>query len=115
MKQGRQTHPVPDRRWLIPADLALRSYQNQPRTGFLISIYRPRGAATNLKNPKNRRVSREHANTNRENHREAENQRHEQRGHSEPSLKAVIRCRQIDFRICGFFNLPALTAAASDN
>jgi hypothetical protein len=59
------------------------------------------------------------ANSNGGDYREAENKRHEERDQDQPTCqKFNIRCRNPSLRIAtqrGFYNLPALTLAASDD
>ena len=75
-----------------------------------------RRAAAGLQDAEDDYVSGEDADADRGNHGDAENQRHEERNHNQPPLSvAVIRCRRRNFRLCGFFNLPAPSRAASDD
>jgi hypothetical protein len=116
--------------------MVLRSHQNQPRSCFGTL---QRGSATSLQNADDGGVGCDDANSNRSDHRNTEYQRHEERNHGQPpclksqnkkfgpnSTKQAstklrdqkwqqFRCRQRNFRLCGFFNLPALPSAASDH
>lgn len=103
---------------LISARLALCRYENQPPSALFGS--RLGRLAANFQDAEYGRISGEHTDANGESNCEAENERHKQRDHNEPSpvrtnKDAAIRCRRAQFRICGFFNLPALTPTAIDN
>src|SRR5579862_5957722 len=94
--------------------MVLRRHEKQPWTGF----HRPwlRGTATSLQDPKDCRISCEHANSNGEHYRDAENQRHEERNHSQTHpLLQYSDAGSSTFVYSGFFNLPAFTPAASDD
>jgi hypothetical protein len=79
-----------------------------------------RRAAKSIQNADDCCVSGKHADPNRRDHGNAENQGHEERNHGQPPYLdcgklQYFRCRQLTFRICGFFNLLALTLTAIDD
>jgi hypothetical protein len=75
---------VRDEKKLIAAGVILGRHQNQPRTRFRRPHLRRRAAR--LQNADYRRISREYANPDGEDYREAENQRHEERNHDQSTL-----------------------------
>ena len=102
------------KRTLVPAGVVLRRHENEPWAAFGGAMLRR--AATYIQNANDCDISRQNADANRGGYGEAENQRHEERNHSQPTLiSAVFRCRQPGFRLRSFFNLPALSRAASDD
>jgi hypothetical protein len=71
---------------LIPASMVLRRHENQPWAGFRGTLLQLRSPSASLQNADHRYISREHANSNGERYREAQNQGHEERNHNQPPL-----------------------------
>ncbi len=99
---------------LVAAGVVLGGHENEAGSSFGGTL---RGAAASLQDADDRGVSRDDTNSNRGYYSNAENQRHEERNHGHHPVKrrleiAVFRCYRINFRLCGFFNLPSLTVAA---
>jgi len=111
--------PAQHRR-LIAAGVVLGGDENQTRAGLHGTRLRLlRRTAKGIKNAKDRGVGDENANADRGDYGEAENERHEERNQDQPPCQEFnFRCRNPSLRIGtkrGFFNLPALTLAASDD
>ena len=98
--------------------MVLRRHQNQSCPCFGGPWLRCRAAG--LQDANDRGVGRDDANPDRSDHGKAENQRHEERNQDQPPYpelddKIAAAGAHLEFRQCGFFNLPALTLAAIDD
>src|ERR1700726_2213946 len=71
---------------LVAASVVLRSNENQPRTRFRGSLLQLRSPPAGLQNAEDRQVSRQYADADRSGYGKAQNQRHEERNHSQPPL-----------------------------
>jgi hypothetical protein len=104
-------------RFLVAAGVVLSGHENEPRTRFRALLLRR--SAKGMENANDCDISRDHADSDREDYGDAENQRHEERDQDQPPCQEFnIRCRNPNLRIAtkrGFFNLPALKPGASDD
>jgi len=69
---------------LVAAGMVLRRHENQAGSCFRLPRLLLRGTAASLQDPEDCRISSEHANSNGEHYRKAQNQRHEKRNHNQP-------------------------------
>ena len=97
--------------------MVLRRHENQPRARFRGTLLRR--ASKGMQDADDHDISGDDANSDGYDYGNAENQRHEERDQDQPPCqKFDVRCRNPSLRIAtkrGFFNLPALTPAASDD
>jgi hypothetical protein len=97
----------------------LRGNQNQARAPFGGTRFLLGSSAEGMQDADDQGIRGQDANSNRGDYREAENERQEERDQDQPPCqKFNMRCRNPSLRIGakrGFFNLPALTLAASDD
>jgi len=73
-----------DRQVLVAAGVVLRRHENQAGSRFDRPQLLLGCPAASLQDSDDSRISREHANSNGERNRKAENQRHEERNHNQP-------------------------------
>jgi len=107
---------------LVAAGVVLGRHENQawpfrrllPLLWLLLRLMR--NPATSLQDAENGHVSGEDANADGGDHSNAEDQRHEERNQSNPPLLSCgVQMPPAQLSSTRFFNLPALTLAASDH
>jgi hypothetical protein len=102
------------KRFLIAAGMVLRGHENQTRTRCARAHLRCSPAS--LKNANHSAIGSEYANPDGKNHREAEDQRHEERNHDQsPLLNCSSQMLPAQLPSSGFFNLPSLTLSGIDD
>lgn len=106
---------------LVAAGVVLRRHKKQARFRFHGQLLRC--ASASLQDADDCGISRDDANSNRGNYRNAENQRHEKRNHGPPCLNqkieiqktqsemAILRCRRLKFRLCSFLQSNCVKAS----
>jgi hypothetical protein len=99
----------------------LRGDKNQARASFRWTRLLLLGSsAEGMQDANDCGISRQNANSNGGYHREAENERHEERNQDQPpypelNVKLPQPAAHLNLAKCGFLNLPALTPAAIDD